>query len=175
MLKWFVWRLEELNHIFILLICFWIIVHYYFFLLIAVFHREPPIPEFLYPPHPDFQMFSRILQHSKLYFVLLFLHSLANSYLRRFVSLFLFVLSILEVNIKPSQNFRSPIAMQTKLFFFGQFHFQESKWILYTFIFHKMVSTLNNSLAWTYECCTASWNIKFLFKFEVEYCYRVCI
>ena len=91
------------------------------------------------------------------------------------VSLFLFVLSILEVNIKPSQNFRSPIAMQTKLFFFGQFHFQESKCILYTFIFHIMGSTLNNSLAWTNECCTASWNTKILFKIEVEYCYRVCI
>jgi len=41
------------TYFFIVLICIWIIVCFYFF--IDIFRGEPPIPEVLSRPHPDFK------------------------------------------------------------------------------------------------------------------------
>ena len=54
MWKWCPWRLEmSSTYFFIVLICIWIIVCFYFF--IDIFRGEPPIPEVLSRPHPDFK------------------------------------------------------------------------------------------------------------------------
>ena len=77
MFKWCAWRLEmSSTYFFIVLICIWIIVCFYFF--IDIFRGEPPIPEVLSRPHPDFKCSAASFNTPSWIFLLLLLHSLTK-------------------------------------------------------------------------------------------------
>ena len=69
---------EEFKYFFIMLICNWIIVCSHF--CIDVFRGEPPIPEVLYRPHPDFKCSAASFNTPGSIFLLLLLHSLTNKF-----------------------------------------------------------------------------------------------